>query len=226
MMQYNWINDVAKISSNYTSICFYNFFNDLIEPNVLPENLTTLTFGLKFNQKIEPNILPKNLITLRFGYKFNQKMEPNTLPENLTTLIFGDDFNQKIEPNILPENLITLIFGKFFNQKIDSEMLPSNLKNIKFNWIYLDENDPIKHHIEIVNNIPSYYHVEIFLKENIFDTNGPIWPVHVINYRKHKWSPDKYDIQDKYTHPHHGSVVILINKETYQPYSSAKSALK
>ena len=226
---YNIFNEKIKpntLPDNLISLAFGYDFNQGIDPNTLPKNLTTLTFGHDFNQKIEHDTLPKNLTTLIFEWKFNQKIEANTLPEKLTTLTFGYKFNQKIEPNTLPENLITLTFGGKFTQKIDSEMLPSNSINIKFNWIYFSKNDPIKHHIEMINNIPSYYRVEIFSKEDIFGTNGPIWPIHVVNYRKYKWSPDKYDIQDKYTYPDHDSVIVLINKETYQPYSSAKSDRK
>ena len=47
-------------------------------------------------------------------------------------------------------------------------MLPFNLKNINFNWIFYDKNDLSEHYIEMVNNIPNYYHVQIFLIQNIF----------------------------------------------------------
>ena len=105
-------------------------------------------------------------------------------------------------------------------------MLPFNLKNINFCWVHFDENKSIKNYIEIVNNIPSYYQVEIFIDKNIFDDNGPKWPIHVIKYVEHGWPQNIYVIQDKYMHPNYGYIVVLINKETYQPYSSAKSALK
>ena len=49
-MQYNWINDVAKMLPDYTSTCFYDLFNDSIDFNSLPENLTTLIFGWRFAQ--------------------------------------------------------------------------------------------------------------------------------------------------------------------------------
>ena len=201
-------------------------FDQKIEPNILPTNLTTLNFGCSFNQKIEPNTLPEKLTTLTFGDHFNQKIEPNTLPENLTTIIFGGGFNQKIEQNILPENLTFLTFGCKFNQKIESKTLPSNLKNINFNWMRLINYGSHKHHIEIVNNIPSYYHVNIFLYKNNFNIDELKWPIHVIDYKEGKWSLNMYEIQDKYIHPIHDSVTILINKKTYQPYSFAKSALK
>ena len=44
-MQYKWINNVAKMSPDYTIITFGNKFNQKIEPNTLPEKLVTLTFG-------------------------------------------------------------------------------------------------------------------------------------------------------------------------------------
>ena len=203
-MQYEWINSVANMSYDYVIIHFHDIFNQKIKPNTLPENLTTLIFGWQFNQKIEPNTLPENLTSLTFGRNFDQKINPNTLPENLTTLIFGWKFNQKIEPN----------------------SLPGSLKNIIFNWIYLDKSTPIKHYIEMVNNIPNYYHVEIILENDIFGNNGFKWPIHVFVYRENKWSLDIYEIQYKYKHPKYGPITVLINKKTYQPYSSAKSAIK
>ena len=121
---------------------------------------------------------------------------------------------------------MTLTFGNKFNQKIDSEMLPSNLTNINFKWIYFDKNNRIKQHIEMVNSIHNHYHVKIFLKNNIFGDNGLKWPIHVLKYKENDWSPNIYEFQDKYKDPIHGHVTILINKKTYQPYSSAKSALK
>ena len=181
-MQYEWINNVANMSSDYAIIFFHDIFNENIEPNTLPDNLTAL----------------------EFGYYFNQKIEPNSLPKNLTTVTFDHDFNQKI----------------------DLEMLSSSLKNINFNWMCLKKNESIKHYIEMVNNIPNYYHVEIFLTNNIFSIGGPKWPIHAIKYRENEWPLDIYEIQNTYKHSVHGIITILINKETYQPYSSIKSALK
>ena len=166
------------------------------------------------------------MISLTFGYHFNHKIEPNTLPKNLTTITFGYKFNQKIELNILPEKLTSLTFGWKFDQKIEPNILPENLSNLTFNWIYFDNNDFYEHYIEMVNNIPSYYHVDIFFFKNIFFIDEPKWPIHVFKYQENRWSSHIYEIQDKYTHPIHGPITVLVNKETYQPYSSAKSALK
>ena len=224
------------LPDNLTTLTFGYCFNQGIEPNILPEKLTTLTFGYNFNQEIDPNTLPENLTTLIFGCCFDQIIKQNVLPNNLTTLTFGYYFNQLIEPNTLSNNLTTLTFG-CFDQKIEPIMLPFSLKNIKFNWTYLDKNIkfnwmnlytniPIEQYVKMVNNIPNYYHVEIFLKNNIIDNNGPKWPIHIVDYIENKWSPKIYEIQDKYMHPIYGSVIILINKETYQPYSSAKTAIK
>ena len=33
------------------------------------------------------------------------------------------------------------------------------------------------------------------------------------------WSSNIYDIADRYTHPLYGDIVVLKNKETYEPYS-------
>ena len=228
-MTYNWINNVAKISDDHTSITFDDEFNEIIKPNTLPENLTTLTFGYFFDQKIKSNTLPKKLITLSFGYDFNQKIKPNTLPETLTTLIFGYFFNQKIEPNSLPDSLTTLVFGTYFNQKIEPNMLPINLKYIEFNWSFFFNNFCISRYIEMVNNISGYYDVKIFLSSislNILNNNDLKWPIHVRYYEKTHWSSEIYDVIDNYKHPSYGDITVLINKETYQPYSFAKSAIK
>ena len=50
-MKYNWINNVAKISNDHTSITFNDEFNESINPNTLPKTLTTLILGEKFNKK-------------------------------------------------------------------------------------------------------------------------------------------------------------------------------
>ena len=65
-MQYNWINNVADMSSDYTIIKFHDVFNQKID--TLPAKLITLAFGYYFDQKIEPNTLPKNLTFLKFGF--------------------------------------------------------------------------------------------------------------------------------------------------------------
>ena len=224
-MEYKWIKNVAEISDDHTFIIFDDEFNEIIKPNILPEILTTLTFGEDFNQKIELNSLSDSLTTLNFGYCFNQKIEPNILPESLTTIIFSYCFNQKIKPNSLPESLTNLTIGCHFNQKIDLKILPSNLKYIEFNWMRKNKIN-ISSYIEMVNNIPGYYDVKIFLSENIFGDNCLKWPIHVHKYEKNQWSLKIYVVIDNYTHPFRGDIIVLINKKSYQPYSSAKSALK
>ena len=105
-------------------------------------------------------------------------------------------------------------------------MLPSNLKNINFKWINFNNYDLIKHYIEMVNNIPNYYYVEILVKENVFGIGGPKWPIHVVDYEEYKWSSNTYKFQGRYKHLFYDYITILINKNIYQPYSSAKSAIK
>ena len=64
----------------------------------------------------------------------------------------------------------------------------------------------------MVNNIPSYYHVKIFIvsaDKNIINIKGPKWPIHVINYIENKWISKIYEIQDKYMHPIHGFVTVF-----------------
>ena len=105
-------------------------------------------------------------------------------------------------------------------------MLPYNSINIEFNWLYLDENNLREHHIEMVNNIPNYYHVKILSNTNNPAIDESKCPIHVVDYRENEWSSNIYETLDKYIHSIHGPITILINKEIYQSYSSAKSALK
>ena len=79
----------------------------------------------------------------------------------------------------------------------------------------------------MVNNIPGYYDVKIYASINIPDINIDVkWPFHVLYYNETHWSSEIYEVIDNYTHPNYGDITVLINKKSYQPYSSAKSALK
>ena len=37
-MEYNWINNIAKLSDDQTSITFDDKFNEIIRPNSLPDH--------------------------------------------------------------------------------------------------------------------------------------------------------------------------------------------
>ena len=79
----------------------------------------------------------------------------------------------------------------------------------------------------MVNSIPSYYNVKLYLKDNILDNNGPKWPIYVMqNYDTKKWPSVIYEMIDKYTDSFGNDIIVLINKNTHEPYSSAKSARK
>ena len=83
-------------------------------------------------------------------------------------------------------------------------MLPSNLQNINFNWIDLNE-----HYIEMVNNIPNYYHAKIFFKIIILvilDLNGQFMLSVIKNMN---WSSDIYEVQGKYRYPIYGPIIIF-----------------
>ena len=55
---------------------------------------------------------------------------------------------------------------------------------------------------------------------------GVKWPIHVYMYDEGKWSPEIYNVINRYVHPIYDDITVIINKETYQPYSCSKSALK
>ena len=135
------------------------------------------------------------------GYWFNKKIESNTLPEKLKTLTFGCNFNQNIK-NIL-----------------------SDIKYINFNWLTENSTNP-KKNIEVINNIPRYFNVKIYVNHNIFQKSKPKWPIRVVNYNETHWPSDIYDIIDKHIDPIYGNITVLINTESYEPYSHAKSVLK
>ena len=121
----------------------------------------------------------------------------------------------------MPENLKTLTFGICFNQNIENIL--NDVKYINFDYrTYMNH---LKLNINKINNIPRYFYIKIFLYNNIFDC-GSKWPIHVVNYDETKWSSDIYEIIDKHIDPIYGNITVLINKETYEPYSHAKSALK
>ena len=204
-----------------TTLTFGWCFNQIIAPNTLPKNLTTLIFGRRFNQEIDPNTLPKNLTTLIFGHDFNQKIIPNTLPKNLTFLTFGDNFNQKIESETLPDNLIAITFGPKFSQKID--YLPSNIQDITFDWVYFVIS---KDQLNMVNKLPNYYNVKLFIMNDFSDIGELKWPFHVVDHCDNNWPSDIYDEIDDYVDPKYGDIVVLFNRKTYQSHSHNKSALK
>ena len=58
-----------------------------------------------------------------------------------------------------------------------------DLKYIEFNWIYGEwkffKKITIPIYIEMINNIPNYYYVKIFLSENILGDDSPKWPIYV-----------------------------------------------
>ena len=64
------------------------------------------------------------------------------------------------------------------------------------------------------------------MNSNIFDSYGSKWQIHVVDYCKSRWSSNIYEIINEGIDPFYGDITVLINKETYQPYSHAKSALK
>ena len=78
----------------------------------------------------------------------------------------------------------------------------------------------------MVNNIPNYYNVQLFMDFHHSTIDGPKWPIHVSYHDKQSWSSKIYDIVKIYNHNVYGSMTILINRETYESYSFAKSTRK
>ena len=68
--------------------------------------------------------------------------------------------------------------------------------------------------------------MKIFVNHNIFQKCEPKWSIYVVNYNESTWPFDIYEIIDKHIDPIYGNITVLINKESYEPYSYAKSALK
>ena len=69
-----------------------------------------------------------------------------------------------------------------------------------------------KNQIEIINSIPSYYNVKLFLYGNIDNIDDPKWSIHVLNFTKEEWSSEIYNVIDEYKHPKYGNITVLIKK--------------
>ena len=78
----------------------------------------------------------------------------------------------------------------------------------------------------MINNIPNHYNVKIFSNNGIHCDGNIKCPIHVRYYDESLWNLEMYEVIDNYKHPIHNNITVLINKKSYQSYSSAKSTLK
>jgi hypothetical protein len=129
---------------NIKDIIFGMYFDQIIEPNVLPSKLNRLEFGFDYNKPIQPGVLPEDLKELKFGNQFNQRIDIGVLPSNLDCIEFGDKFNQPLDMRILPQGLRTLVISTYYNFAIND--VPPTLKIIRSN------NDEEDHFREYSNN--------------------------------------------------------------------------
>ena len=88
------LRDVTNIDKciNLEYLYFNNYFNNNIEPYMLPNSLKYIEFGTYFNQPISINVLPNSLTYLKFGSYYSHIIEESVLPNSLEKLIFDKRF--------------------------------------------------------------------------------------------------------------------------------------
>jgi len=85
---------MMNLPKNLREICFEDYFNDHLNPFVIPSTVLRLRFGESFNRPIE-NCIPPKVLRLVFGSSFNQDIA-NCIPTLVTHLVFGNSFNGSI----------------------------------------------------------------------------------------------------------------------------------
>ena len=247
--------NATDIPENTEVICLGDRFDVPIDSNILPDTIEFIVFGRDYDQAIAPNVLPNSLVAIQFGYEFNQPISENVLPAHLRHIEFGFSFNQPINAEFFPDTLEYIGFGNKFNQMIDVTLL-RNLKTIRFGWEfnksfadirlpnsieYMSFEDNFVQQID--NDLPSnllYMSVSSTSMLESFNYterskyfsiifNGGLGIIKDIRFsllHNPKFVRDSsYEII--------GAVTVdgkkydkIINPETYQPWSNAKSARK
>jgi hypothetical protein len=110
-----------------------SFFDDAIDPGVLPMTLLYLECGKEYTQGFAPGALPPNLLHLDCGPTYNAEFRLGILPPKLTTLICGDRFCIPFQANVLPPNLQVLHCGSSYDVRFEPGILPPGLKELYCN---------------------------------------------------------------------------------------------
>ncbi len=107
-----------------------HYFNDILQPQVLPPNLTLLDMGYSYNLPISlASIFPQTLVTLILPTCFNQFIGKGVLPINLKHLTIGTHYAQSLEKCALPPHLLSIELPDRFTQ---ADIFPNSLKKIVF----------------------------------------------------------------------------------------------
>ena len=114
------------------SLTFHNgYFDQTIDPGVLPASLTSLDLGWAFNQRLDPGVLPACLTSLTLGAQFDRPLAPGALPARLTSLVFGFHFDQPLDPGVLPASLTLLTLSGRFDRPFVTGGLPHGLQTLR-----------------------------------------------------------------------------------------------
>lgn len=179
--------DLTKITPTLKVLVLSEYFDEIIEKNVLPNSLEVLIFSSRYNRKIDKNILPPNLKVLIFGHDFNKEFDEGVLPNNLKVLKLGLNYRKVIKKNILPENLEIFIISN----DIHIEKYPLKLKKFIFKDFYCAGKNKVFNLSVLPENIEfldlkflgGFFSNLIFPKLKILQTKS-------YNFNSFKWLPD------------------------------------
>ena len=179
--------DLTKIIPTLKVLVLSEYFDEIIEKNVLPDSLEVLIFSSRYNRKIDKNILPPNLKVLIFGDNFNKEFDEGVLPNNLKVLKLGLNYRKVIKKNILPENLEIFIISN----GIHIEKYPRKLKKFIFKDFYCVGKNKVFNLSVLPENIEfldlkflgGFFSNLIFPKLKILQTKS-------YNFNSFKWLPN------------------------------------
>jgi len=96
-----------------------------LKPGVLPQNLKILYIGDYFNKLLEADVLPNGLTELYFKY-YTQPLENGVLPSKLTILDLGYYFIHPIAVGVLLDSLKKFSLGG--RRLMENQNIPKDCK--------------------------------------------------------------------------------------------------
>lgn len=176
----NTLNDINKLNaisfSSLIYIDFSDYFNEIINENILPQSLLYLKFGNSFNKKIGKKVLPPSLMELEFGTYYNHEFDIDVLPKTLIYLKLGYCYNKEFKKNVLPKSLKKLFLFSyhlelkkeiFLNMKIHviigtmCKKLHINNTKIEMRQIKIIKTPELNNYHDIYDNTD--FHNEVFV---------------------------------------------------------------
>ena len=127
---YDHVLNHYPIPESTTHLNFHDYFNDQIEPGIIPFGVQQIKFGEKFNQFLQRDVIPSSVSHVTFGRCYNQPLEPGVIPSSVTHLTFGYAFNQPFDKISIPDSVQYLNFGESFNQPYDQHTIPLSVTHL------------------------------------------------------------------------------------------------